>query len=550
MVSKDKRTEFLKGNHIFYGFSEDQLAAIAEDLEEVVFSKGDTVYEMGDKADTFLIIYSGTVSTTEKKGFVSENLSLVAGDYFGLEVLTSREHRESSVTAQSDCVLFGFGREQIKNLQETTSYFKNWMKTVLHSRQLMEKKRFNWLKPDETIYLLTQKDRVHLYEMLIGPITALLIPAILLFLWMISLSTIPAIVGITTFLLNILWIIWVVVDWGNDYYVITNRRVIWLEKVIGLYESRQESPLSTILPVSIETGALGRIFDFGNVVIRTYTSRIVLKHVEHPYQIAAMIEYYRKRVQEVRRGAEVEKMKSAIRMKLGLEQSPPEEASPDPEEAEKTPPLWRLLLANLFRLRTEEGGSIVYRRHWYLLLQDAGIPTLLILLDFYLMGLNLVKDFGQTKSTMVLVLLLVLLGLMLWWIYQFVDWRNDRFEVTPEQIIDIDKKPLGLEQRKSAKLEDILSIEYRRVGVMGILLNFGTVYIMVGNTEFTFNDVHDPAMVQSEVEDRRNIRIIQKRELEVSVERERVADWLATYHRSANELRELEDLPDIDTPLE
>ena len=30
-----------------------------------------------------------------------------------------------------------------------------------------------------------------------------------------------------------------------------------------------------------------------------------------------------------------------------------------------------------------------------------------------------------------------------WFTYRVIDWSNDKFEVTPEQIIDIDRKPLG-----------------------------------------------------------------------------------------------------------
>ncbi len=50
---------------------------------------------------------------------------------------------------------------------------------------------------------------------------------------------------------------WNALDWRNDYYVITDRRVVWLEKVIGLYDSRQESPLRMILSVETESGLLG-----------------------------------------------------------------------------------------------------------------------------------------------------------------------------------------------------------------------------------------------------------------------------------------------------
>ena len=49
------------------------------------------------------------------------------------------------------------------------------------------------------------------------------------------------------------WAVWNYIDWGNDYYILTNQRVVWLEKVVGIYDSRQEAPLSTVLSVGVET---------------------------------------------------------------------------------------------------------------------------------------------------------------------------------------------------------------------------------------------------------------------------------------------------------
>jgi hypothetical protein len=35
-------------------------------------------------------------------------------------------------------------------------------------------------------------------------------------------------------------------------------------------------------------------------------------------------------------------------------------------------------------------------------------------------------------------------------IYQYVDWRNDIFQLTPNQVIDLDRKPFGRESRRAA----------------------------------------------------------------------------------------------------
>jgi hypothetical protein len=132
---------------------------------------------------------------------------------------------------------------------------------------------------------------------------------------------------------------------------------------------------------------------------------------------------------------------------------------------------------------------------------------------------------------------------LLWWIYQYVDWSNDIFQVTEDQILDIDKTPLGREERKSAPLDNILTTESERRGFLKVLLNYGNVYITVGGAQLVFEDVFDPPSVQQDIDRRREARIERKKRSEANAERERVADWFAEYHRSVEELRSVEEPP-------
>ena len=128
-----------------------------------------------------------------------------------------------------------------------------------------------------------------------------------------------------------------------------------------------------------------------------------------------------------------------------------------------------------------------------------------------------------------------------WLAYEVLDWSNDKFEVTNEQIIDVDRKPFGTETRNAAPLEGILSTQYERKGLLGNIFNFGTVYITVGGSKLAFEDVIDPATVQSDIDRRRMARTAKKNEGAVAAERERMAEWLATYHHSAEDFRKEED---------
>ena len=340
---------------------------------------------------------------------------------------------------------------------------------------------------------------------------------------------------------DIAWGLWRYIDWGNDYYIVTNQRVIWLEKVIGFYDSRNEAGIATILSVSTETEFFGRIFDFGTVVVRTYTGQIRMIYVHHPKQAAAMIEEYMNRAKEMGRKTDEETMKQAIRAKLGYSKNTPVLAPITPQEqAKPVKPVTKNpitdWLDNAFRMRTENGNIITYHKHIYGFIRDT-IPytsgILLLILVVALWPLFLKLAFPLWLGALIMLVVAVLFGFIA---YEYVDWQNDIYQVTADQIIDISRKPFGTEDRKAAPLENILSTEYKRNGILGMLLNFGTVYIMVGGAQFNFVDVSDPPSVQQDIIRRQQGRIQKKKEVEISAERDRMADWLAMYHRTMDEV--------------
>ena len=118
-----------------------------------------------------------------------------------------------------------------------------------------------------------------------------------------------------------------------------------------------------------------------------------------------------------------------------------------------------------------------------------------------------------------------------WWLYNYVDWRNDIYQVTDRSIFDIERKPFGTESKKSAALENILSLEHERIGFLGYILNVGNVLINVGEAKFTFNDVYEPALVQQDIFSRMQQVRYKKQQEEVARERDRILKLLEIYHQ-------------------
>jgi hypothetical protein len=372
----------------------------------------------------------------------------------------------------------------------------------------------------------------------------MLLPVALLTYAFSSTSDIPWLVGLTGLVVLGLWAWWSYIDWGNDYYIVTNQRVIRMEKVIGLYDSRDEAPLGTILSVGSTSDQLGQWFDFGDVTVRTFGGPIVLANINHPKQAAAMVEEYWKRTKSAGQDADTNMLHAIIRNKIRPpENKPPAPAAPSTVKNESyRPSYWRMFIANMFRLRFEDSNTITYRKHWFVLVRDTlwQMTLFLVLVAGIMFQPLFLGEFMVWFTTLMIALLAADL---IWWWYAYEDWVNDLYQVTPDQIIDIYKKPFGVEDRKSAPLDGILSTEYRRNGIVGILLNYGTVFITVGGAKFDFEDVFDPPQVQQDILRRKNLQATKKAEAARRGEIEKMAEWMAAYHKVAEELRAQENKP-------
>jgi hypothetical protein len=558
-IELSERIAFLKKIHLFYGLEDDALKDVAEELEEVPYSKDSVVVKQDAPADTFYIIYKGSVRIVRRQdGGEIQLARLVKYDYFGELALVSNRPRSATVTALEETTLLVLSRDDFKKLFREHPDLKNNLEVAVHSRQLARKLRFKWLRPEEVVYFLARKHWVALYPKIVAPLAFLVVPIFFGYAYFRFFSyPIVAAAALGSFFAAIIWFGWLVVDWRNDYYVVTDQRVVWLEKVVGIYDSRQESPLSMIVSVGVEVTQFGRFLDYGHVIVRTFVGRIDFRTVNHPKQAAKMVEEYWERTRRAAMATEKEAMKDAIRSRLGIPLPPkPQPASAQPATSlpkQSGAGLLKLLGANTLKLRYETGESVIYRKHWVVLILDSWAP----LTGFFAMlGLFLSRVYqlwfvpaqsfvsfltGIFTDVWALAFLGATVPFAGWFVYRIMDWSNDVFEVTAEQIIDIDRTPFGTETRNSAQLENILGTKYERKGLLGNLFNFGHVYITVGGNKLTFEDVRDPANVQSDIDRRRDARIVKKNQAIVAADRERMAEWLATYHDNAEEFRKAEE---------
>lgn len=527
--------QLLKKIYLFQGVDEQMLEAAVKLMEAVEFSTEAQIFNEGDAPDYFYIIYSGRIRVSRYNRETGQAMPLGfldEGDTFGHEVLEKDWPRQISAAAETEVTLLRLSVPNFAALLDILPFLGQRLQLILDSYRLMLRVRFAWLDPQEVIYYVARRHVFFLWWKLLAPIVFSFISIPILLTFVIG-SASPIAPGVLMFLfalVGILWSLWVYIDWSNDYYIITNRRVVFQEKVILLYDSRQESPIEAVQSTSINTTQIGRILGYGNVAIRTYIGTILFRDVNRPDLIMSLIQEQQARSQTSQRRAELIAMEKTLRRRISGELEPPPSprAGPPPTQ----PGTIQRLLSNLLHLRYESGPSVTYRTHWFILLKKTGLPFLL-LFGIFILSLSRVFNLFTLMSVGSFCGINGLIGLVifLWWLYQYLDWHNDIYIIGPDQIADVNKKPLGREERKVAPIRNILSIEYKRLGILGLLLNFGTVYIRVGDQQLTFDNVFNPAEVQRELFHRLAAKTYSDKQAQAENERQRMVDYLAIYDK-------------------
>ena len=533
-------TTFLSRLHYFAGLDSERLAVIAGLLVEQRLPAETLVYEQGEELPRMYFIYQGRVQMTRyPRGSTEEQMLgfLDEGDAIGLEVLEAKELRQATIQTTTEVILLILDAKRLIEVSEQIPELIPRFAMAIQSFHLMLRTQLSWVNPEEYVHFITRKHPLFLWAnllflllffivaagALLGLYSAMPLAIILIVLGLVALGTL----GVGG---------WLFIDWANDYYVVTSQRVVYQERVVLLYDSRQESPMEQVQSTETDRSYLGQLVGYGDVRIRTYTGIIVFKAVRQPKEIELIIQEHVKRTQSSLRQAELRAIEDIIARRIGMLPARPQLAQ-DGGAASSGPTPMQRFLADLFHLRYEYGDTIQYRTHWWILVSRIWVVSLLLLATIigtlFTIFQTALGRVGENFPVVGAFVALCMLGLVffLWWLYIYLDWHNDIYLITSDQVIDISRKPLGKEEKRAAPIRNILSVEYKRIGIIGLLLNFGTVFIRIGDAQFTFDNIFNPSEVQRELFHRIAMRSLNERQQQAENERQRMAEWIAAYHR-------------------
>ncbi len=548
----EEKASTLARVYIFQGKKPEELLEAADLFSYEENPKGKLIAGRDQPLKNFYIIQKGKIRITPisgRKPGIPRQLGYA--EFFGEDVLFSRHSAKVDVRCEEDCEFLLLSHDNYSQLKNKFPDIEQTLSAIHSGRRLADRRSFSWLRPDEVVYYITRKANVILFWSLLLPILFGMIAFPLIALGIYQMASTSSdgkfilVLGIASFVLAILWGIWRYLDWANDYYIVTNLSVSWVEKIILLYDSRNQAPLETVQSVDLTTNWWGRRFNYGTVLSKTFTGTIPMVNTTKPYLMSSFIEGMRQRRLQFALEEDIASIRLAVNEAMAkhlnpnlldkipvIPAPPPAKKLKEQKSKEKKQPL-RFFVS----FRYEVDDSITYRKYWPVLLGKTWVPGLLIFFWLVIVGYLLANDVARGSLAFWGPLLMVLgLVFMIWFIYNFQDWRNDKYQVTRDKILDLEKKPLGTEVKKTADLANILSIEHEQRGFIGVVLNYGNVSITVGQVTFIFIGVKNPDRVHQDVFGKREELRLANQKNEAEKEKIKMINWLLSSYDATKDV--------------
>jgi CRP-like cAMP-binding protein len=536
----------LKGLRLFARLEPDELEAVAACFREEVHPAGTLLGQQGHPGRSAYFVEQGSLRLLHMDAQGREAVvgTLGPGAFFGETSLLLGEPHDVTIEVTADATLLALSKDDLDRLLKERPLLAKALQIRPDLARRRRPQRFKWLDPDEQIVVSLRKHNAHLANNLALPVFVLAVVCASV-VYFHSRTRLVLLLAVPLALIAVLAILYLTIDHFNDRYIVTNKRVVHDERHLLLRDLRTEAPLRAIQNIEqVREGLLARTYNLGDLIIETAGERghVVFRHIPDPRGTQELIFQQIARVRAVARAEERAAIRAALKERLAGEAGAAKaaaEAQPAPPARKRAPSArgWLRALRQLVRfflppLRTVEGETITWRKHWIALIRPLALPSLLIVASSAAAVGLLFSAPGQRWWQLILIVYGLLLVFALpWWLWRFEDWKNDLYQVTATRIIDIERLPFDLrETRREASLGMVQNVNLEIPGPLGKLLHYGSVTIeTAGAGAFTFDLVKDPRGVQAEIF--RRMEAFQERQQREAAlrRREELVEWFAAY---------------------
>ncbi|MDX1415955.1 MAG: PH domain-containing protein [Candidatus Promineifilaceae bacterium] len=581
------KLEFLGEHPIFADLDDDELIALSQIAKECDFNEGSIIAYQRDVADGMVIVKSGRLYAQEvdPQGVVraANTRQYEAKDYYGTEWLFETGTHPATVTGTHE------GRLILINGEEFRHFLMAYPSAIHHLEPVVDEEGHLYsglpeeawekaeqlpltrrrerigpirLLPDELVQYYSRRSTIVLLESLFWPVLGMiLIPLTIYFLARNTSMTIQTLGYVVAGLAMLLFggiFIFRLLDWRNDYFVITNKHISHREFELRSFRTRlNKVPVGEVQSVTVERPTLlSNIFNVGSVKITTASviGTVRFDGIDNPTEVEYILENLRQRYQSVDAALAQTNMRASVERHFQIDSG----VNPISDEDEglfgttmRPAMSQRGIGHQLFRWfnwRIEEDGVITYRRNYFILFWEILLPSLV--LGLLLLTAGLIYRYIIADWTIILFFLVPAVFVTLFWmLWRYENWHNDMFQLTPFDVIDIDRKPFGCgESRKQAPLHNIQNVTAERPGFFATVFDYGNVHIETAGagSDIVFDKIPRPSIVLSDIFRRLEENREKKRRKDGEMRREEYAVLLDVYKQELERDRIPRRMPELD----
>ena len=493
----------------FFPFNccEKGVSAEAMKLGRVVkYASGETLLQSGAAARHCGLILEGQAVAfkTDQSGRRYQ-LCLDEGCFIGLETLEENRTYTAKINALTELVVLFWNEEGLCELMEKYKSFDNGLRLLDEGRIYQEE----WLVPETDItdpVLASQPT----HWLSVGVPVFIIIP-----LLMIGLGACGML--IRTYTAAWLLVFMLLAAAGTLLYrtltsragertVVTSRNLILVPR--GSDDDMTVIRIREIQSLRVKQNLFQKLFSGGRILVQDIDREVKTPLLHDPALTASLLKGF----------SELAETGKTVPVTSGREPAwtiPLKETAPEtPAEPEK----------DSFENLLPPFTPTEFHAHWMLLVRNILIPLII-----FIAALMTALHFIPVSKVLLIAAFIAFLVILA----RIDEWRGNRFRVEEDCVKDFSRKPLSKETLNIAMIPKIESVRFNKNGFFQILFNYGTVYILAGESELDFDYVSDPQHVQKVILDACT-RADTKRKLEEEAVRRAYVSDLVTELRGEN----------------